>query len=184
MDKKNVNIANLIERFDDTMEETQELTDEKKNLLASTIPSKDDLQEGLPELCAKANSLKANVENCDSNIKVWQESKKMWTARSKAFLEVLGAVLKNLQISGSMMKANGVKLASSSRTSLEVDEGWLLGQYQPMADSLQGAMPDFVKVSLSIDKNKLSAYLKQDNSLLVNNPDKIHTKTSVSTSIK
>ena len=182
--KTNKQITDFIEAFDDKIEENVELSDEQKNTIAAVILTKDDLKEGLPALLQKSEDLKGCIDNCDRNIKTWQESKRLWNARSKAFLDVLGRVIKKLGVSGNSIKAEGVKLSTSSRTSLEVDEQWLLDQYSPMADALQGQLPDFVKVSLSLDKNKLAAFLKQDDSLLTNNPDKIHTKVSTSTTIK
>ena len=180
----NKNINEFIESFEEKIEENSELTDEQKEIIASLIPSKDDLKEGLPILLQKSEDMKGCIDNCDRNIKTWQESKKLWSARCKSYLEVLGKVIGKLGLTGNTIKADGIKLSTSTRTSLEVDEQWLLDQYMPMALALQGQLPAFVKVGLTIDKNKLAAYLKQDDSLLTNNPDKIHTKVSSSTTIK
>lgn len=182
--KTNTHISDLIESFDDKAEENAVLTDEQKRRLSEMVPTQDDLREGLPTLLQKADDLKNNVDNCDKNIKSWQESKKMWSARCKSFLETLGLVLERLNVPGSTMKADGVKLSTSKRSSIEVDEDWLVSRYEPMAAALQGQLPDYVKVSLTIDKNRLAAFLKTDDTMLVDNPDKIHTKTTLSTSIK
>lgn len=184
MEEKNTNVQNLIERFEEKMEQQVEYTSEVQEKVTSCVNTKEELQNGLKLLLEKAQSYKESAENCDRNIKLWQESKKMWQGRSKAFLDTLESLMNRLKISGHTIKANGVKLATSSRTSLEVDEDWLLSQYQTFVDALQLQLPEYIKVSLSVDKNKLYAHVKGDNTMLINNPDKIHTKVTTSTSIK
>ena len=177
-------INSLIDKFDDKIEDNPELTSSETMVLSKTIPNKKALEDGLPAILDKANTYKEKIEGCDKQIKNWQASKKMWQARAKSFMETMSQVLANLKIPGNTIKAEGIKLATSSRTSLEVDEDWLVGKYQMFADALQTQLPDYVKVSLTIDKNKLFAHVKQDDTMLVNNPDKIHTKVTTSTSIK
>ena len=94
------------------------------------------------------------------------------------------AALKEIDYAFDVLGADGVKLATTTRTVIDIDEDWLIGLHQALADTLQQQLPDFIKVTLSIDKNKLSTYLKTDNTLLVNNPEHIHTRDSVSTTIK
>ena len=177
-------IENLIESFEDKMEEGKEYTPEQCEKVISSINTTQELQAGLPLLLEKAKAYKEQADACDRNIKMWQESKKMWQGRTKAFMDTLEKLISKLNIAGKSLKANGVKLATSSRTSLEVDEEWLLSQYQNFAEALQLQLPDYIKVSLSVDKNKLFAHVKSDNTMLVDNPDKIHTKSTTSTSIK
>jgi hypothetical protein len=172
----------LINSFDECIESNPELDANVKESLSKIVTKQDELMEGLPALLEKASGIKSNIDGCDRNIKNWQESKALWTLRSKAFAEVLGKTMEKMGIS--TLKNGKIKLAVSSRTSLEVDEDWLINLYQNLADVLQAQLPDYIRVKLALDKNKLSAHLKQDNSLILNNPDKIHDKTSKSVSIK
>ena len=184
MEKDTTSVQNLIDLFDDEMENATVLTDPVRDQLAQTVSDKEKLEAGLPLLLRKATDIKTSIDDCDRNIKTWQESKKLWSGRHKAFMDVLEKIIGNLQLPGNQIKADGIKLATSKRSSLEVDEDWLLGQFQAMADVLQQQLPDYVKVSIGIDKNRLAAFLKGDDSMLVNFPDKIHTRTSTSTSIR
>ena len=170
--------------FDDAMEDGGIYDENVKSSVAAKLTTRQALEEAMPTLLDRANSYKEKIENCDKNIKTWQNSKKMWQGRSKYFLDTLEKVLTSLNIPGKTLKVNDIKLATTSRTSLEVDEEWLLAMYQTFADALQTQLPEYVKVSLSIDKNKLFSHVKQDNTMLLANPDKIHTKSTTSTSIK
>ena len=177
-------VENLIDSFDDRAEESAELTEETINNVAGLIVTAKELSDGLPLLLEKAAQMKENIAGCDKNIKTWQESKKMWSARTSSFLRVLEKAMERLNVPGATLKNGKIKLATSSRTSLEVDEDWLIGLYQPVMDSLTAGLPDFIKAELKVDKNKLSAYLKTDGTLLVDHPEHIHTKVTKSTSIK
>ena len=181
---ESVFVQNLIDAFEDNIEEKAELTPEDRTAISGNVTSQDKLEEGLPLLLQKSNDYKQQIENCDRNIKMWQESKKLWQGRSQQFLDLLGFLMDRLHIPGKTLKRDGVKLSTSSRSTIELDEDWLLKQYQALADSFQQQLPDYVRVKLAVDKNKLNAFLKTDNSMLVNNPEMIHTKVSTSTTIK
>lgn len=174
----------LIDMFDDEMEKGAAIAEPVRDQIAKAISDKERLAAGLPELLRKATDIKSSIDDCDRNIKTWQESKKLWNGRYKSFMDVLETVIRNLALPGNQIKANGVKLATSRRSSLEVDEDWLLGQYTALAAALQQQLPDYVKVSISLDKTRLAAAIKDDDSMLVNYPDKIHTRESTSTSIR
>lgn len=179
------NIAEiLIEKFDDSIEDTNTLDEAKRNDLASIIPSVEALSAGLPALLQKANEITVSISDCDKNIKNWQESKKLWSARLKAFTEVLGTVLEKLKVPGESLKADGIKLRTSKRTCLDVDEEWLVGQYRSIVDAIQKQLPEYIVLSMSVDKTKLMAYVNKDDKMLIEHPDKIHTRVSRSTSIK
>lgn len=168
---------------DKTSDENPGITDEEAEKIASTLPDVKSFTDGLPVLKAMIKQYGDNVEDMDRRVKQWQASKKMWQNRSDGLLCVVGKLLGRFGMPKGV-KEGDVKIAVSSRTSLEVDEDWLLGFSMPLVDSLASALPPYVTVKLSIDKNKLARYLKDDDSLLVDNPDKIHTKTTTSTSIK
>lgn len=174
----------FIELFDDMVEENPELTEEQKQKLTGTFPTQESLENALPTLLEKVKAFDGSTTLSDTQIKDWQKTKKMWAARKATLLDILGRVLKELHIPGQSLKADGIKLSTSTRAALVVDEDWLVQQYQLFADQLQANLPPYVKVSLSVDKTRLNAYLKTDNSLLLQNPDKVYTKTSTSTTIK
>lgn len=182
----NPQISQMLERFADSIESEKDhvLTDEEKTAISASVSDEKTLSEGLAELKRTSEDYKSRIADCDQKIKMWQESKKMWKNRSDQFNGLLGFLLSKLSIPGLSLKAGGVKLSTSKRTSLEVDEDWLVGLYQLQANALQAQLPPYIKVSLSLDKTALGNYLKTDNSMLVNNPDKVHTKQSASTTIK
>ena len=183
MQKDTTQIETLIERFDDIIEENEQLSAEEQKRVISAVNSRKELEDGLSLILDKAKDYKEKVDNCDINIKNWQASKKMWAGRAKALMETIGALMKKLNLPDTL-KADGIKLATSTRTVLEVDEEWLIGQYAVLADELRKKLPDYVKVSLTIDKNKLFAHVKGDAKMLMENPEKIHTSVSSSTTIK
>lgn len=172
----------FLDAFEDAIEDNKPYDDNERKAVAAEIQSREELRASLPALLEKAQDYNTRTQDCDKNIKMWQESKKLWQSRAKAFLETLGTILENLKIDS--FKPDDIKLATSSRTSLEVDEEWLISQYAAAIQALQDQLPGYVKVSVSIDKNKLFAHVKGDSTMLISNPDKIHTKTSKSTTIK
>lgn len=178
----------MLEDFDSLMEQKagtdDEVTSDEIEHLASRIDSTITLREALPDFLQKSEEYKNRIDSSDRNIKSWQDSKKLWKKRHDVFMSILERVMGRLKLPGNAIKDGSVKLAVSSRTSIEVDEEWLLGQYEAMRQALQSQLPDFIKVSYTLDKNKLSAFLKKDTSLLTEHPDKIHTRTSTSCTIK
>lgn len=183
MDKKSI-AKEFLDIFEDKIEDNADLSVSEKDQATAIIDTREKLEEGLVELRQKNDDYKQKIDDCDRNIKMWQESKKLWQNRSAQLLDTLGRLLQRLHVPGLSMKAGGVKLATSTRTVIEADEEWLIGQYQALADSLQSTLPGYIKVKLTVDKTKLAAHLKDDNSLLLDHPDKIHTRTSSSTTIK
>lgn len=179
----NDKIKTLIESFEDKTEGGAVLTDTDVETLVSMVTDKQTLTEGLTTIGEKAKDFKNCIDQCDKDLKEAQEKKKNWDGRMKQFTKVMGCILGRLGLT-SVKSPDGTKIASSTRTVLEVDEEWLVSQYENLAEMLRKQLPEYVKVSLSVDKNKLSAYLKGDNTLLLNNPDKIHTKSSTSFTIK
>lgn len=184
MNEKNTRLEEFLEKFDDTMEKSNVITDAERDDLASIIPDRVTLEDGLPELLHKSDDMKSSIDDCDKKIKIWQESKKLWSARQKNLMDILELTMKKLGIPNQSIKANGIKLATNTRTTLEVDEEWLINLYESLSLTLQAKLPDYIKVSLSLDKTKLNAHLKTDQSMLVQFPEKIHTKSSTSTTIK
>lgn len=175
----------LIDLFEEKIENgTENFTDEDRDNVASVISNKEELKEGLKLFKSKADTYKANTENCDIKIKEWQKNKKTWKERHEKFMTVLGKIMTNLNVPGSAIANAGVKLSVSSRTALEVDDEWLIGQYQAIIDSCKASLPEYLTVDVKVDKNKLAAFLKKDASLQTNNPEKVHTKISRSITIK
>lgn len=184
MNKDPKQIQTLIDNFDDIIEEKEILSPEDKTSVISVISTRKELEDGLGLILDKVRDYKEKIDSCDQNIKNWQSSKKMWAGRTKALMDTMSALMQKLNIPNSGLKVDGIKLSTSTRTVLEVDEQWLVAQYEALAEGLQQQLPDYVKVSLSVDKNKLFAHVKEDSTMLVQNPDKIHTNTSSSTTIK
>lgn len=178
----NAKVEKFIERFEDSFENNPVISDEDLKAISAEIPDRETLNEGMPLLKETSDNIKSMIDDCSKKVKMWQESKSAWENRDKQFNRLLGVLLGNLSMTA--IKAGKIKISTSNRTSIEVDEEWLLGQYQAYGVALQAQLPPYIKVKLSIDKNALNAFLKQDNTMLIDNPDKIHSKTSSSTTIK
>ena len=179
-------ISMMLDRFEETAETAKNrvLTEEEKQAITASVKDEAALADGLAAIKQASEDYKKSIDSCDEKIKMWQESKKVWKNRSDQFNDVLGFILSKLNVSGLSIKSGGVKLATSKRTSLDVDEEWLIGLYQLQANALQASLPPYIKVTLSLDKTALNNYLKTDNTMLTDNPDKIHFKTKTSTTIK
>lgn len=175
----------FLDLFDDKIEENPELTAEDRKEIGAVFTTQENLEESLQALRERARAYKKNVDDSDARQKQWAETKKMWDGRLKQMVSILGEVMDRLHIPGKSLKgAGGTKLSSSTRSSLEVDDDGLIQQFQQLADALQQQLPAFVKVKLTIDKTALGAHLKQDNSLLINHPELVHTKTTTSVTLK
>ena len=181
---KSSKVEAFIDSFEDLIEEKNVLSPEDRSSLQSQINTQEELTGGLVLLKDKAEAYKKRAEECAVKIKEWQTSKKTWETRSKSLMETLEGLIDKLGFKNKSIKADGVKLAVSTRTVLEVDEEWLLSLYDQFTQAVQAQLPAYIKVSLSVDKTELNAHIKKDNSLLINYPLQIHTKVCTSTTIK
>ena len=171
--------STIVEQFIDGFNEAYEEKKRNPNLeLKYPILSRDELREGLPSLLGAVQEFDQNIQTCDRNIKNWQISKKDWDLRSKTFLGLLAITANNLGLSNSL-QGDKAKLARTATTVLEIDENFIVDMYRQLADELQGRLPGYIKVSLTVDKTMLKKHLATDNSLALNHPDKIHTKENV-----
>lgn len=178
-------VISLLNNFDERMEDNNNLIDEETvSSLAAGITSPQSLQDGLGEIKKRVFDYNEAIDNCKKNIDMWRASKDIWTNKKAGFQAVLTAVMNNLLPNTGKIAGAGAKLSVTRRSSLEVDEEWLINTYRPLADELQEHLPSYVKVKLDIDKTKLMAHVKTDSELLVNFPERIHTKESTSITVK
>ena len=173
----------FLDTFDDKSEENPTLTKDEKESIGGAFASPEELGNALPLISERVNNMKERIEHSDKNIKMWQETKKMWTGRKDQLLEILGQTMERLNVAGNIIKSADCKLSTSTRTSLEVDEDWLINQYAALAGSMQSQLPPYVTLKLTVDKTKLAAYLKTDDTLLIDHPDRVHTKVSKSVTL-
>lgn len=174
-------ISEMIERFKDTVETEGALGEERTEELAALITNQETLKSGLPELLKEKEEYERLVKNADLKVKDAQMVKRAYENRLNGLKSILCRIAKNLGLKS--LKANGVSLQTKTGVSLEVDEEWLLGQYQSQADALQRILPQYVKVKLSLDKAVLKTCLKSDDTLIKDNPEKIHNVETVSACI-
>ena len=184
MENINQPTQTFLTRFEEEFENVSELSENQENMLASIITNKEDLKNGLPLLKRQSDYYDQNIETADKNAKAWTAQKKMYKAHSDALKKLLGKMLQRLTGGTKISGDDGISLKSSSRNGLEVDSEWLLSKYEKQTDELRAQLPDFVKVELSVDKNKLSAHLQNDNTLMLENPEKIHFKKGFSVTLK
>ena len=181
--EENTYVKTLIEEFDNACESQETLDEQTKDRLAGIIPSADEFRNALPALKAAKDLYEANAESADKNKKTWDASKKLWKNRSETLMDIIGRCVKKFRYSGKVTM-DDTTLNISSRSYVDIDTDWLLSQYQGTIDTARAMLPEFIKLEVSVDKNKLSAFLKTDDTLLKDHPDKIHYNVSGSISFK
>lgn len=184
MDTTNTPTEIFITEFERQFDPQNGLSQQQEEALVQIIPTAVDLKNGLPQLKKFSDNCDEQIEVCDRNAKQWAVQKKAIKAQSEAFKKLLGKILQRVNAGSKISGADGVSLKTSSRNGLEVDSEWLLSQYETQVNELRSNLPEFVKIELSVDKNKLSAHLQQDNTMMLDNPEKIHFKKGTSVTIK
>lgn len=150
--------------------------------IAEVIRTPDELQECLALIKSEQERIQNGIADCDSKIKVWQQSKKAWKARQESLLAALKQTLADLNLKTAT--DGTVKVTMSSKTGLTVvspDE--LLKPYQANLDALRASLPPYIKVSMDLDKTLLASYLKTDDTLLLTQPENLHYEVSSSVRI-
>ena len=176
------NTQSLMDYIDDLYSTSTSITEEKAKQLSQMLDDTDKLADALPEVKKVFDENNDKVETCDRNIKTWQESKKLWKGRNDAILLILEKTMGSLNIK--KFEANGAKLALRKSEKYCVDEAALLASYEQIVQVFRARLPSFVKLSLSIDKTELKNFLKVDNSLLVNQPNLVHSEENFSVNLK
>lgn len=141
-----------------------------------------ELEECLSVIKSEQVRNQIGIEECDSRIKTWQQSKKAWKSRQESLLSSLQETLTSLGVKS--VTDGSVKVKLSTTKGLEVinaDE--ILKPYEKAFETFKSSLPPFIKISMDIDKTLLSAYLKTDNSLLLTMPENVHYKESKSVRI-
>lgn len=156
--------------------------DDATTLLNGVIRTPEDLQECLSVIKTEQETINKNIEDCDHRVKTWQQSKKAWKARLDNLSGTLMETLDRLNIKG--VTDGTVKISMTTKRGLEViDPEIILLAYENEINALKAVLPSFVKVSVDIDKTKLANHLKQDQTLLLTQPENIHYKESRSLKI-
>lgn len=177
------NIDTFLDTFEDRIEGKNSLSEQERKELAALVGDRETLGNGLQLIYRKDKDFTDAAKNADQQAKAWTETKRMWDQRHEELMKVLEQALADLKVAGQALKVDRIKLATRTRTCLEVDSAWLVQMFEQQAQAMQQQLPPYIKVSLTVDKNKLSAYLEQDNTLQLQHPEKIHTRPSYSTTI-
>lgn len=172
----------LLEIFDDKIA-SGEAGEAAAEEIAAPIRSGESLRASIPEIVGRNREFTEKVNHCDKMIKMWQKEKKTYEGRSKLLMKAVEAIVRRLNLSGTI-KTEGGQLSVRTTSTLEVDEDWILDMYAAQAATLQVQLPPYVKVKLSLDKTALNAFIKKDNTLLLTNPDRIHAKENRSVTLK
>ena len=128
------------------------------------------------------NENNLRIDNCDSNIKAWQESKKMWKERNEKLLMILMKAMTKLNLK--KFDRNGIKLGVRSTDKFVTDDQAIITLYESQADALRSVLPSYIKVTLSVDKTELKNFLKTDNSMMKKHPELVHTEESVTVNLR
>lgn len=173
----------FLDRIDVIFEKEENgLKEEMFPELASLLNSTDDLGECLPEIVKRVAGFKDNADKCDSKSKQFSDSKKMWKTRCEQLEALVTYIMQSFNTKS--LNANGSNAKITTREVLEVDADSLLALYSVLVDQLQQQLPDYVKVSIAIDKRALTTHMQKDNSLMVNHPEWVHTKESNTIKLK
>lgn len=178
----NENTKSLLDYIDQAIEEDNGLTEAKATQLADMLDEPEKLADALPELRKIFDKCTEQASKCDRNQKTWQESKKIWKERSDKIMLLLTMVMKKLNLK--TFDRDGCKLALRKSEKLIVDDSNLIALYEAHADALRQVVPSFIKVTLTVDKTELKNYLTTDNSLMISNPELIHTQENLSLTLK
>ena len=173
----------FIDIFEDRVNSSPELSDRQIEEIGAPIRTDEQLREGLPVILGRHKELSDLIENCNRNIKFWQENKKKYDSRAEQFVKAVTEVVRRLRFSGTMKATEG-QLSTRTTSTYEVDEKWILDRYAALGEALQAQLPAYVKVKLSVDKKELNAHLKRDATLLLENPEHIHAKENLSVTLK
>lgn len=157
------------------------LTPDSYGEVEAVIPA-DALEESVPALVRAEGQISSMIDRCDNCVKTWQESKKLWRERREQLLALAGHLLAGHGVKS--CSRDGASIGTIVRKVLEVDCDALLRDYGPALAEMQKSLPDYIRLTASVDKTKLNACLKTDSSLLAERPDDIHWKESVSVNIK
>lgn len=174
----------LINEIDKIFTASDTMTEDDFRNLAQHIPDINALDECLPAIKEKVAGYIDNAKSCESRSKTFSASNKMWKTRGELLVEFVGYVLKSLGLKN--YKNSEAKATITVTRSLETDEDALLAQYRNSRefDVFMKTLPDYVKVSLTINKTALNNHVKIDHTLLTTHPEWIHTKEKESVNLK
>lgn len=188
MDTKAESIANsIIEQFEEaTSGKGMTLTTEKADEMVDKIGDIENFKACLPVFRDKALDYKNAIDLYDEQTKRSQDEKKIWKTRLDTFLnEFLGRALQHYGGGEKSLKGDdGVKISSTTRDNLVVDDEKLIALWQPIISSIQASLPPYVKVTASIDKKALTEFCKTEEDLFATRPDIVSTVSKTSTNIK
>lgn len=178
----NSHLKEVMNTIEEQIKKEEDLEDKEYDQMADLIPNTEDLSNCLPLMKEKQDYYKEQLSRCDDNIKEWQESKKAWKTYQDRLLTLVGKILTKMNLKSA--SHDKIKAAITTRKVLEIDNDSILSEFKPMLDLLKNQLPEYVKVTMDIDKTALANYLKTDNSLLINNPEKIHWKDNNSVNLR
>lgn len=150
----------------------KEAFDEKRYAEVDSAMTPEEAVDDLQALDAK---YAANEEKCATNMKIWEESRKVWTAKREALGAYLAHILDRLK-SDRIEGKGGAVLKRTWRTVLDTDDKGLIAIYGKEIDSLAKALPPYYTVKVSVDKRKLAQYLKGDSTLQTEHPELVSTR--------
>lgn len=180
------NINRLSEKIEETFYEKNEgITPDNYDELTQLVPDVETLTAALPSLKETLNKYKKLEEECDKTAKENSAAKKMWKTRQEQVLSLLGHIMSSFNKKTCI---NGdIKASVTTRETLAIDEDQFLDMYRNLPEVevfVKTMLPNFIKVTLSIDKTALKAHLKNDDSLVRTYPEILHPEQKSSTTLK
>lgn len=183
----NNNWKTLKEAFNEILKDgSQPLSDDAKKVLTAYASATDpSLERTLPDARDYVADCDTRAGECGEQAKAFGEQKKSWQERSRAVRDWVGDLLHDR--GEKSLEAGGAKAGITIRTNIVItDEEGLLSQYTglPQTEALLDLLPDWVRVTFSIDRNALRNALKEDPSLLYEHPEWLHTENNETITLK
>ncbi len=184
--QNNIPMNETCQLFADTLDEIfqQEggLAPDRYDELESFTATPEKIMNCIPAFKMLAEEFKESIGNCNNQIKTWQDYKRTWQLREEQLLKYSEELLRRSNMKS--LKSSEGSITQTSRKVLEINEDALLRPYAELYNAFVGSLPEFVKVSMGIDRIKLANLVKDDNTLLVSQPQDCHWKEQITTKIK
>ena len=172
----------ILENIEAKSQSPEGITESDIEEMALGVNTREELEEILPHLRNESNECKKNIAISDSNIKDGQGAKKFWQSRQQAITSVIGKVLTRLSLG--KVSSQGASASTRTTNTLDVNDDELLKKYDQMKAVLETQLPDYVKVSLSIDKTKLTAAIQKNPDILTESKGNIKWVQKISVTLK
>jgi len=183
--KKEETNPKLVARLNEMLDDHDVLSDNDITELTGMINNRQELEDSLPAIRDAIAKYKADAEKCNGRKREIADGEKKCKERTDALTAVLARIMQKLNFK--TVKSGDASVTLMSRVVTKVsDEDALLRPHlsSPEYINLIASLPAYVKVTLTLDKAGLNATLRDDNTMLLEHPELVHTEASYTVKIK